>query len=737
MRILASVIGIALGSAHAASPAHLSVLVPTAQAHQPSELKQAARAQKKKKALSDTMKAAAPSALESRWRVSVISPTRAILLSTQQNGSPQSLLVSHNESVEIEGYRLQAQIRNETLSLFYTSGNKEQTEVFHGGPNTRPSTYSSLDSSIIKTNEGSLRGYGNNQSESSTKSELPAASLCLTSAGSLLAGCQATAATAPTGVHVPVLQQTVEEKIKGAVESGQKPSLIFRGGEPLATVLRSLGMMDGKTYILDGESQTLPGPSAKIYNVHGLESYFKAYGKSLELITVENSPYVRVKIKQEEPASKQLANKDCNVKMFGTVPVGQTASDIAAHAQLHLTYADTGSTGYASVVYPVSYQGPCANALEYLGKKSDLTVNFNDSGVEFRMMDSATIDIGIPLQNRKIAMDILADGKSGGGGSTPSASGTGTSSAPTASGGGGSKSAQTSYVTDYAASIKSMLDSTKSPFGSWNYVPETGHIFIRDRADAVAAAKANVNRMAQSFQSRFEVTLTLYRMTVSKDKQINGSLAGVINNALSINFGLANVLQRSTASVSVLGEKSAFQVLSEWGAIETLDSFSMTLQAGIPQTLKVANNTEYVRNISSTTAGTTGAVTSTIEQANATDGSFVTIHARQTEAGKIAVDYGAFINRVDGFDTTQTSTSVVKSQRGFERTFDTLAVVDDGIPYVASVVSQKLRNDKNASLPGLEDAKGFVGFLSPLVAGSKSDLSSQTYIVVMVEARRQ
>lgn len=554
-------------------------------------------------------------------------------------------------------------------------------------------------------------------------------------AGVLVAGCQTTTSG---GITAPVLKQPLQEKLQTATEKPSKPSVVFRGGESLTAVLRSLSIMDGKTYILEGESQPLPGPSSAIYGVADLESYFKAYGQSLVLTSVEQSPYVKVKLNKDLPISKTSVNKNCTVKLSGSVPVGLAISDIARQAKLAVNYADTGSTAYSSVVYPVSYEGSCANALEYLGRKADLTVSFNDTGVEFRMMDTATIDIGVPLQNRKIAMDILADGQIGSKSSTTTGSSSGGSSG---SSGGGSKSAQTSYVTDYAASIKAMLESTKSPFGTWHYIPETGQIFIRDKADAVAAAKASINRMAQAFQSRFEVTLTLYRMTVSKDKQINGSLAGVINNALSLNFGFANPLAKSTVAGvwtdGVSGTKSSFQVLSEWGAIETLDSFSMTLQAGIPQTLKVANNTEYVRNISSTTAGTTGAVTSTIEQANATDGSFVTIQARQTEAGKIAVDYGAFINRLDGFDTTQTQTSTVKSQRGFERTFDTMAVVDDSIPYVASVISQKARNDKNSSLPGLEDAKGIVGAISPFIVGSKNETSNQTYIVVMVEARRQ
>ena len=537
----------------------------------------------------------------------------------------------------------------------------------------------------------------------------------------------------------PVVAPQLNASVAGAQTQGSKsaPFFVVRAGDSVLTALRSLGLIEKKTYILAEKSiEVLPGVSAPIYGVTDLAQYFEAYGYTLNLTSPVGTNYMRVMVAKTQSAAKAKAHKNCKVNILGSVPMGPVISDIADQAGIEVNYADTGATAYAGVVYPVNYKGPCSNALEYLGRKSDLTVSFNEDSVEYRMMDTAAIDIGVPLQERKITMDILA---SGGGAATAGSSGS--SSGAAGGGGGGAKSMQSTYVTNYAASIKSILESTKTPFGTWHYVPETGQVFIRDRADAVAVAKASINRMAQAFQSRFEITLTLYRMTVSKDRQINGSLSGVINQSLALNFGLPNALPKSVGGAvwtdGVSGTKSAFQVLSEWGAIETLDSYSLTLQAGIPQTMKVANNTEYVRNISSTTTGTTGAVTSTIEQANATDGSFITMQARQTEAGKIAVDYGVFINRLDGFDTTQTQSSVVKSQRGFERTFDTMAVVDDGIPYIASVVSQKSRTDKISTLPGLEDVSGAAGLLVPLLAGNRGDASAQTYIVVMVEAKRQ
>lgn len=554
----------------------------------------------------------------------------------------------------------------------------------------------------------------------------------------------------------PIQEKVIGGKIQASAEQAKADvvkSINLRAGDTLASAFRAMGLLDGHTYILDGDAALpLPGNSAKIANSNDLIKYFEAYGRTVTLTNVDDSSYVRVAVTKNEGRARVTAAADCPVVLSGVIPMGPMIDAIGRQAKLNITYADVGATAYAGVLYPVGYRGTCAGALEYLGRKADLAVTFGDTGVEFQMMDTATIDLGIPLRDRKIVLDILADGRIANSGTGTGSTGT-TGTSGTTSGvyggsgqsgvqSGGGKSLQSVYATNYVQSVKAVLDSMRTPFGTWHYVPETGQIFIRDRAEAVAAAKVSLSRMAQAFQGRFEVTLTLYRMTVSKDRQISGSITRMINENLTATFGapaaiIANAMGTINYDNSGTGatktRKGVVQLLSEWGAIETLDTFSLTLQAGIPQTLKIANNTEYVRNVSTTTTGSVGTVTASIEQANATDGSFVSMQARQAEAGKIAVDYGAFINRLDGFDITKTQTSEVKSQRGFERTFDTMAIVDDGIPYVASIVSQKSRNDKQATLPGLEET----GAVGPLLGGNREDVSAKTYIVVMVEARRQ
>lgn len=442
----------------------------------------------------------------------------------------------------------------------------------------------------------------------------------------------------------PIQEKVIGGKIQASAEQAKADvvkSINLRAGDTLASAFRAMGLLDGHTYILDGDAALpLPGNSAKIANSNDLIKYFEAYGRTVTLTNVDDSSYVRVAVTKNEGRARVTAAADCPVVLSGVIPMGPMIDAIGRQAKLNITYADVGATAYAGVLYPVGYRGNCAGALEYLGRKADLAVTFGDTGVEFQMMDTATIDLGIPLRDRKIVLDILADGRIANSGTGTGTGSTGTSgttngaygaSGATGVQSGGGKSLQSIYATNYVQSVKAVLDSMRTPFGTWHYVPETGQIFIRDRAEAVAAAKVSLSRMAQAFQGRFEVTLTLYRMTVSKDRQISGSITRMINENLTATFGapaaiLANAMGTINYDNSGSGasktRKGIVQLLSEWGAIETLDTFSLTLQAGIPQTLKIANNTEYVRNVSTTTTGSVGTVTASIEQANATDGSF-------------------------------------------------------------------------------------------------------------------
>lgn len=528
--------------------------------------------------------------------------------------------------------------------------------------------------------------------------------------------------------------------VKEKIEQGSAPklpNLIFRAGDSVDSTIRSLSKLDGRLYVLaEGSPIThLPGHSLLIGSRDEVVDYFAAYKMQISFADIGQSKYTRVHIRGIQPDAAKKASDSCNVQMAGTLPFGHAVSQIARKAGIDYAYLDTGAAAYEGVVVPLSFAGNCTNALTFLGIKNDLSVTFDQNTVAFRMMDIATIDLGIPLRDRQIAMDILADGSFSGGGAAGASSQKTTSSGS----GGGSKSVQSSYATNYLQSIRSILESTKTGFGTWNYIPETGQVFIRDRAEALAAAKSNINKLSASFQDVYQTTLTFYRMTVNNDTELGSSFLTKINQNLSLSFGTAATIANAAVGATVqssdgTSQMGLFQALSTYGNIETLDTFTLTLQAGVPQTLKVANNTEYVRNVSVTTTNTTGA-TSSIEQANATDGSFVTLQVKRSENNRIAVDFGAFINRLDGFDTTVTQNSTVKSQKGFERTFDTMAVVEDGVPYVASVVSQKMSSNTTRSLPGVDSASPFANIAS-FIAGGKKDTGLNSYIVVVVESRR-
>jgi len=534
----------------------------------------------------------------------------------------------------------------------------------------------------------------------------------------------------------------MKEPVLRVVDEAKKsiPSFSVRQGDSLTQALRALGALDGKVYILDGDSFILPGNSAPIKSADDLVTFLEAHGYAMTVETVrEGSPYARVRVAKARP---EISDKlrSCKAMLSGDIPLGFAVTDVCREAGLHCTYSDPGALAYAGVLYTMSFNGSCLDALDYLSKKGDLVMARKGDEVNIRMMDTAVIDLGLPLRDRKLALDILADGRISGSinggattGMTTGATGT-TGQTYGASAASGAKGVQSLYYTDYIRNIRTMLDSMKTPFGTWNYLHETGQIFVRDRAEAVSSVKETLNRMAQAMQNRFSVTLTLYRLTASKDRQIEGSISRTINDSLVAAFGGGKLPKPgSSIDYNKSGTRSVLGLLSEWGTIETLDSYDLMLQAGVPQTLKVAKNKEYIRNVSTTATGVSGAVTSSVEQANATDGSFIAMHARMADGGRISVDVGAYVNKLDGFDVTQTTSSMVKSQNSFERTFDSMAVVDEGVPYLMAAISQNTRDDAVSTLPGLEDT----GLFGALMGGYRKDASQHSYILVVLEARKQ
>lgn len=552
-----------------------------------------------------------------------------------------------------------------------------------------------------------------------------------------LSGCM----SMPMNITEPKMQGKVELTVEKARLA--QPFFTVRQGDSLTQALRALGNLDGKVYILGGDSFILPGNSAPIKNIEDLSHYLDAHGYLIESKQVRSdSPYVQVEVRKAQPAiSTKL--QSCKANLSGDVPLGFAVTDICREADLHCTYADPGAQAYAGVLYTMSFSGNCLDALDYLSKKGNLVMSRKGDEVSIRMMETAVIDLGIPLRDRKLALDILAEGRingtsgassTGANGSTPGASTAGGGQGTNGGAAGGGKGVQTLYYTDYIRNIHNMLESMSTPFGTWNYLHETGQIFVRDRAEAVTSIKETLNRMARAMQSRFAVTLTLYRLKVSKDRQIEGSVTRAINDKLNFSFGADKIVSPlGMIDYEKRNTKAVVNLLSEWGTIETLDSYDLMLQAGVPQTLKVAKNKEYVRNVSTTSATVTGTVTASVEQANATDGAFIAMQARMADGGRIAVDVAAYINKLDGFDMTQTTTSIVKSQNSFERTFDSLAVVDEGVPYLMAAISQESRDDTVNTLPGLE-ATGLIG---PLLGGYRKDSNEQSYILVVLDARKQ
>lgn len=515
---------------------------------------------------------------------------------------------------------------------------------------------------------------------------------------------------------------------KAAESTNWQPNFSVRAGDAIEHAFTRLGQLNNTIYRVDAKNVQLTIPSAPISNEADLVEYLQAQD-----ITVTLSGEGKYKKAILRKAGRSIASKtECNSQIFGTMPLSVAISEICSESKIECAMADAGATSFADTLYTMSYKGTCAGALNYIATKADLAISKEDGVVEFKMMDTASIDLGIPARDRQMMADIVANNfnsSAASGGSSGSSGGASGASGDPKSGG---RSVRTSFFTNYLDSIKSLLSQSISPFGTYSYIPETGQLLVRDRRENVQVIREAASKLAGAFQQRYDVTLTFYRLTINRDKKVGMDINRTINEAFA--FSVSGTLTGGAVPAAVMAFQkgnttSTLSVLSKIGAVEALDDYSFSLQSNVPNTIKIGRNLDYVRNFSQTQAGTTGATTSSIEQATVTDGAFITLMARPGDNQQVNLEMHAHLNRFDGFDTTEAGAVTVRSPKSFERTFDATPLLTEGVPYAVVSVKQKGADGNITGVPGLEKLAGLVGVTE--------NAKLESHIVAIVELRKK
>lgn len=545
---------------------------------------------------------------------------------------------------------------------------------------------------------------------------------------------------------------------KAGLKTGAQaaPSFVVRNGESIEQVLRRLAALDSHIYILDQASVDVAFrvQSQEIQGLPEFKEYLTALGYELSETPVGKG-YVRLLITKPKENLRINAAQNCTVEMGGVVPVGEAITKICGQAGLTCSFTDKGAADYTGVHLPVAYSGDCPGALEHLAQKTDLSLTFNDANnqAEFKMFETALIDVGaLIMRDRRVSMGIdgtitaTANGSATNGQSTLQNSQQQNGQAGGGAGGGNNgtpastsitpgKGQTSSFQTAHITNVVNLMKQSISPFGTWAFLPESGQISIRDKPANVRYIKEALGKAVASYQDEIYVTVTFYRLTQTKENQTAGNLVRAINSDLIATFGAVPTIGGAASGLAYShnSDKATVQVLSTWGSVEELDTYSMTVTPNVLKAAKFGKNIEYIRNLTTSysTVGTVSQPVNTIEQANAIDGAFMTVIARKEDGDRYHIDLGAYVNNLDTFDTTVTSTVAVKSQRSYERTIDTRATLREGVPFVSDIYKISSRQGSVSTLPGFENTGIFGSLL-----GSRNDTIANTQLIVVIEAGR-
>ena len=516
------------------------------------------------------------------------------------------------------------------------------------------------------------------------------------------------------------------EAAKNRVGSANMPAQIqVRAGDRVAYVLAQLGTLvevDGRhvTYVHEGrDAPEFTFPSAPIRTADNFAEYVQALGWSVK-VTGEGQ-YRRVSFSRNN--IQQRGKEDCKANLYGTVPLAAEISNVCRKNGLECRFADDLAQEAAGKFYSLAFSGSCTGAIDALAGKAGLYVQYEDSRVELRMLEAVTMDTGLPAKDRAISDDIV------GAISTTSAN----------NGSTGGKHVRSKYETNYREDVGRLVNQFKSPYGSFSYTPETGQLVVSDKHENITVIRDVISKLAGAFQPRYAISLTFYRLDISKELDVGGGVGGAFNSAATnaLQFGGLGKVAASagaltgSATLTRGGSKGsfAFNLLSTWGTVEMLGHQDIMVQANIPSVTKVGRDYSFVSAIT-TTQVTNGGTSSGTTQGSVMDGSYITLLARPADADQISVDLNAYLNNLDGFDVTDTAGGTVKSAITSGQSFDDTHLLVDSVPFAVKAISQKSRNGTANTIPGME--KSPFSFL----LGNRQDTTHESEIVLVVEARR-
>lgn len=504
------------------------------------------------------------------------------------------------------------------------------------------------------------------------------------------------------------------------------------------SIFKQLSKLDGKTYIIK-ESDGFKA----IYNSNTIQNYadvvefIELHGYKITKKEQKSYSILELTKKQSDLMSKLITTK---VSIKGTIPLSVAISEVTSQMGIGYSF-DKSLAVQMSRTSHFYYEGNAKDALAHISQKAEVEIEYEENKINLQKFATAFVSVDLPLKNRSLATNIINNISSAAVGQAASTATTATSVAgATASGDGFDATIQESdkqsiteaynqfIIKELVVAIKSTL--TKE--GTFHYIPTTGQIMLKDKAENVKDAVKLVNNFNDKFKERIDVEFKFYKLTSNEVRQRGINITGMLNDKIAATFN-----PYASTAAGALGlnfndgtNNAILNMLNQIGKTEVENTITMYNQSNIINVEKVTSNFGYIQSIDSTT-DTNGNISSDVTPGSVPDGTFFAVLANGMSGHDVGINYFLSFNNLVNFLSHTTTTTSIQTPNTAEQSYSNTKIVQSGIPYVISSYKVKSNRSDKTSLPFIEDT-----FLD-VVTGTKNTDSDDTYIIVTMKATKR
>ncbi len=530
-----------------------------------------------------------------------------------------------------------------------------------------------------------------------------------------------------------------DEMILENTKSQELQFFNIRTGDNAKTLFERMSLLDGRTYVVTREDDF-----SATFNANGIKTfkdlidYMAANDYTVVEKSATESRFVKIDVKKSQNATEKRLS-EVQVSLSGMPNVSEAIQSIAHAAKVKVEYLDKSAGDISALNSHISFQGDGLEAIHQLTAKAGLGAEIKNDKIALSYFETETMNVDIFTRDRNM-LSILSNVPSQSAGvSTGSTTGTTVSTGTTSTGSTGSTGQDLSvaYSTQLFNELRISIDSSLSKYGTYSFLPTTGQVVVRDKAENVKTVQKLVSNFNSKFKDTITGRITFYKVSMDKSDKRGLDIKALIGT----HYGFSSTNMIASALPAVGGATSGFgisatagsntgllQFLKQLGATEVVNSIDFEAQSNSIKTVKVANNYGYISSANSNvTSGGTGSTTAGgITPSSVPDGTYASIIAKSLGNDTVAFDIYATANSLTKFNTVSAFGTQVQTPDTAEQSIDGYHQVHAGIPYV--LLSYKFNQTTH-------DSQGLpFGWEWLQKIGMNADSNKDVFIIVALEA---